>query len=168
MLFISSTRLFSFPRCSNFCVSILPSFFPVDHCFRGWSKLILKVYDVINCLNKNLMTYFVWYLEKEKRYDIETLSIERVLNKRGFYKKSRRKPAPKASPRSLLVLANNPKQPSHARNSFRGGFSLKRLFLFFLSNPVLFKGQDYEKQKGSETKTSPSSSYKTDSEKFLY
>ena len=35
----------------------------------------------MNCLNKNLITYFVWYLKKEKRYDIETLSIDRVLNK---------------------------------------------------------------------------------------
>ena len=26
------------------------------------------------------MTHFVWYLEKEKRYEIETFSIERVLN----------------------------------------------------------------------------------------
>ena len=46
-----------------------------------------KVYDVINCLNKNLITHFVWYLEKEKRYEIETLSIYRVLNKEYFYGK---------------------------------------------------------------------------------
>ena len=31
-----------------------------------------------------LITHFVWYLEKEKRYDIETLSIDRVLNKKHF------------------------------------------------------------------------------------
>ena len=41
----------------------------------------------MNCLNKNLITYFVWYLKKEKRYDIETLSIDRVLNKEHFYGK---------------------------------------------------------------------------------
>ena len=41
----------------------------------------------INCLNKILITHFVWYLEKEKRYDIETLSIDRVLNKEYFYGK---------------------------------------------------------------------------------
>ena len=57
----------------------------VRHCFRGWSKINLKVYDVTNCQNKNLITHFVWYLEKEKRYDIETLSIDRVLNKEHFY-----------------------------------------------------------------------------------
>ena len=55
-----------------------------SHCFRCWSKINLKVYDVINCLNKNLITYFAWYLEKEKRYEIETLSIDRVLNKEHF------------------------------------------------------------------------------------
>ena len=33
-----------------------------------WSKWMLKDYDVINCLNKNLLIHLVWYLEKEKRY----------------------------------------------------------------------------------------------------
>ena len=46
-----------------------------------------RVHDVINCLNKNLITYFVRYLEKEKRYDIETLSIDRVSNEENCYGK---------------------------------------------------------------------------------
>ena len=54
-----------------------PPFFPVGHCFRGWSKINLKVY-VIHFLNKNLITHFVWYLEKGKRNDSETLSIDRI------------------------------------------------------------------------------------------
>ena len=29
-----------------------------------------KVYDITNCLNKNLKTYFVGYIEKEIRADI--------------------------------------------------------------------------------------------------
>ena len=41
----------------------------------------------MNCLNKNLITHFVWHLKKEKRYDIETLSIDRELNKEHFYGK---------------------------------------------------------------------------------
>ena len=61
--------------------------FPVSHCFRGWSKKNLKVYDIVSCLNKNLITHFVWYLEKEIRYDIESLSIDRVLDKEHFYGK---------------------------------------------------------------------------------
>ena len=47
----------------------------------------LKFYDVIKCLNKNLITDFVWYFEKEKRYDVETLSLDTVLNKEPFYGK---------------------------------------------------------------------------------
>ena len=62
-----------------------PLFLPVSHCLRAWSKINLKVYDVINCLNKNLITHFVWYLEKEKRYHIETLAIDTVLKKEHFY-----------------------------------------------------------------------------------
>ena len=54
--------------------------------FFSLSAIALEVvYDVINCLNKNLITHFVWYLKKEKRHDIETLSIDRVLNKEHFY-----------------------------------------------------------------------------------
>ena len=80
MFFISSKKLFSLSSSL---------FLPVNHCFRGWSKINLKVYGIINCLNKNLITHFVWYLGKEKSYDVETLSIDRVLNKENFFWKIR-------------------------------------------------------------------------------
>ena len=38
-------------------------------------------------LNMNLIKQFVWYLEKEKIFDIETFSIDRVLSKEPFYEK---------------------------------------------------------------------------------
>ena len=60
-----------------------PLFLSVSHFFKRWSKINLKVYNVINCLNKNLIRDFVWY-QKEERYDIETLSIDRLLNKELF------------------------------------------------------------------------------------
>ena len=72
-------------------------FLPVGHCFGGWLKINFEVNDVINCLNKNSITHFVWYLEKEKSYDIETLSIGGVSDKEHFIENSRRKCA--ASPR---------------------------------------------------------------------
>ena len=87
MFFISSKKFLTFSRFSNFCILIFPSFFPVSHCFRGWFKKNLKVYDVISCLNKNLITHFVWYLEKETRCDIETLLTDGVLNTEHFYGK---------------------------------------------------------------------------------
>ena len=71
-------------------------FLPVSHCCRAWSKINFKVYGVINCLTKNLLTHIIWYFEKEKRYDIEALPIDRILNKEHFYGKSCRKHAPKA------------------------------------------------------------------------
>ena len=61
MLLISPKKLFSFLRYSKFCISILPSLFflPVRHCFRGLLlKINLKVYNVINYLNKNLINTF--------------------------------------------------------------------------------------------------------------
>ena len=38
-----------------------------------------------------------------------------------------RKCAPKASPRPLFILVYNPKQPSHARNSFKKKTFWKRI-----------------------------------------
>ena len=63
--------------------------------------LEFRVYDASNYLNKNSITRFVCYLEKEKRYDTETLSIDGISNKEHFYEKSCRKYALKASPRPL-------------------------------------------------------------------
>ena len=84
-------------------------FLPVGHCFRGRSKINLKVYDAISCLNKNSITYFVCYLEKEKRYDTKTLSIAGVSNKNIFMEKSCRKYTARDSPRPLYNLVNDPK-----------------------------------------------------------
>ena len=63
-----------------------------------------------------------------------------------------RKCAPKASLRPLLILVKNSKQPLHARNSFKNKIedyqkTFKKLTLLFLSNPVAFNGQSYQKQK---------------------
>ena len=79
----------------------IPFFLPVSHCFRGWLKINLKVHDLINCLNKNSITHFFWYLEKEKRYDIEILSIDGVSDKEHFTKTFLRKCAAKGSTRPL-------------------------------------------------------------------
>ena len=87
LFFISSKKLFSFSRYAIFCLSVFPFFLSVSHCFGGWSKINLKVCDIINCLNKNSITHFVWCLEKERSYDIEPLSIDRVLNEKHFYSK---------------------------------------------------------------------------------
>ena len=74
----------------------------ISYCFRGWSKIYLKVYDIINCRNNNSIAHFVSYLEKEIRYDIESFSIDRVLNKEYFYEKSYWECASKAIPRPLF------------------------------------------------------------------
>ena len=64
-----------------------PLFCPAGHFFRGWSKINLKVYDAIVCLNNNSITHFARYLEKEKMYDTKTLSIDKVSKKEPFYRK---------------------------------------------------------------------------------
>ena len=53
-------------------------------------------------------------------------------------------------------MVNNTKQPLHARNSLKTRYfgrglskSLKNVNFIFLSNPVPFNGQSYQKQNGS-------------------
>ena len=70
-----------------FVFLFFPLFQPVGHCFRGWSKINLKVHDVINCLNKNSITHFVEIFWEGKRYYKETLSIDGVSDKKHFYRK---------------------------------------------------------------------------------
>ena len=105
MFFISSKKLFVFSRYSNFVFLSSPLFFSASHCLEAWSKKNVKIHNVISCLQKNFIRHFVWYLEKETKCDIETLSIDRELNKEYFYEKIMQKYAPKASPRPLFNFA---------------------------------------------------------------
>ena len=58
LFLISSKRLFSFSRHSSFCIFVFPAFFSVSLCFRGWY--------IINCLNKNLITFCLISWERNK------------------------------------------------------------------------------------------------------
>ena len=76
-------------------LSSLRFFFSVSHCFREWLKINLKVYDIINCLNKNLKTHCLVFWEGEN--DIENLSISRVFNTLFFIRTDlqEQKPSPR-------------------------------------------------------------------------
>ena len=78
---------------------MLVIFFLVGYFCRGWSEINLKIYDIINCLNKNLITHFVWYLEKIKSYDIGASTFDIVLNKEHFYGKTMQKVSSKRKSR---------------------------------------------------------------------
>ena len=66
MFFISSKKLFLFSRYSDFCISVFCLFLRVSHCFRGWSKINLEIYDVFNCLWKNVITYLFDILRRKQ------------------------------------------------------------------------------------------------------
>ena len=99
--------------------------------FTNLSKINLKAYDVISWLNKNLINHFIWYLEKEKRYDIANLSTDVALEKEHLYEKTMQKIPQKLIPDPFLILVNNPKQPLHARNSFTNRIFWKRIIKKF-------------------------------------
>ena len=64
--------------------------------------------------------HFVWYLEEEKMYDIETLSIYRLLNKENLYGKNHAENVHQMLVSdSFLIKVNNSKWSLHARNSFK-------------------------------------------------
>ena len=62
------------------------------------------------CLSRNTITHFAWYLEKEKSYDIETLSIDRTLGT-FLWKNHAENVHQKLVVNPVLILVNNPKQP---------------------------------------------------------
>ena len=65
-------------HCQDIQIFVFPSstlLLPVSHWLKGWWKINLKVYDLSNCLNKNL-THFFKHFEMEKHW---TLSTDRVL-----------------------------------------------------------------------------------------
>ena len=49
------------------------------HCWRRWSKLNPKVHKISIGCTRTFKPNFVWYLEKQNRFDIKTWSIYRVL-----------------------------------------------------------------------------------------
>ena len=127
-------KMFFYFNKSSFCsrdiqifvFSSFSLFLPVSHCFKGWSKKNLQVYDFINCLNKVLIKHFVWFLEKKIRCDIETLSIDTALNKEHFlWKNQAENVHQKLVPVLCLILLNNPKQPLHVKSSFKNKISWK-------------------------------------------
>ena len=89
--------------------------------------------------------HFLWYLHKEKNYDTETLSIHRVLNKENLCKSHAENVHQKLVPYPFSILVNNPKQPLHARNSFKNEIfgrglskSLKKVNFNFTLEPSPF------------------------------
>ena len=126
-------------------------------------KMTLKQLRIVRSSDPSppLITHFVWYLEKEKRHGIETLYIDRVLNKEHLYGKIMQNMCTK----SFFNLISNPKQPWHARYfDKRLSISLKKINFIFSFESKYFNGQSYQEQKGL---TSCSSGKKTSSEKLV-
>ena len=118
---------------------------------------MINLYDVISCLNMNLITHFVWYLQKEKRHNIATLSIDRYLNKEHFYEKNHTENVHQ-SLRPVFNFGGKPKITIPCKKfliklnfkkvkTLKMIKTLKKLTLFFFSNLVPFNRKCYEKKK---------------------
>ena len=82
----------------------------------------------------------------------------------------------KLAPDLFLILVNNPKQPLHARNSFRNKIFWKRIikkpfkevnYLFFQIQSLLMD-KVIKNKRGLELVNGRTSGYETSSEKILY
>ena len=112
MFLISSKKPFSLSRYSNFCISVFPSVYPCQ--LLLW-RLIQHQHDIISCLNKNLITHWKfahWWNIKWKTF---------LWENHAEYVHQKLVPDP------FLILVNNPKQPLHARNSFKNKIFWKRI-----------------------------------------
>ena len=120
-------NVFYFIAIAFFVLEIFKFLYFHPPLFFSLSVITLEI-DIINCLNRTSITYFAWYLEKEKRYDIETLSIDRALNKEHFYGKNHTENVyQKLVPDTFLIFVNNPKQALHATSSFKNKIFWKRI-----------------------------------------
>ena len=89
-----------------------PYFLAVGHCFRGWSKINLKVH-VINYLNKNSITHFFYILGRKKGMTMKCCHAENVQQK--------------LVPDLFIILVNTLKQPFHESNYFKSKIFWKRI-----------------------------------------
>ena len=101
-------------------------FFTVSHCFRGWLNINLKIYDVINFLSKNLMTFCLISWRRIKVWHWNSVDSILILKINYRWKNLAESVQQKLVPDPFLILVNNPEQPSHAINSFKNKYILKR------------------------------------------
>ena len=94
-------------------------FFPVGNRFRRWSKINLKVHDIINCLNKNLITFCLISWEVKKSLTLKLSQLIDYIIETFLWKNHAENVHQKLIPDPLLMLVKNPKQPLHVRNVFR-------------------------------------------------
>ena len=82
----------------------------------------------------------------------------------------------KLVPDSFFILVNNPKQPLHARNSFKNKIFWNRIIknplkssqYIFFQNQSLLMEEVIKNKRGLELMTSRSLGYETSSRKILY
>ena len=116
---LSSKTLSSFSRCSTyFPLPLSLEKIIEDKILNLWRHHLAK---------QDLETYIVWYLEKESSSDIETSSIDTVLNDWFLWKKVCRKCASKASPRHIFNFGKCNNKPMHVINYFENEIFWKRI-----------------------------------------
>ena len=109
-------------RSRDIQVFIFPSsplFLPVSHCFRGWSKINVKVYDVINCLIKNLNKRFcLIFWEGKKVWYWNVVHWQNIKSGTFLWKNHAENVHQKLVPDPFLILVNSPKQPKTCKKFF--------------------------------------------------
>ena len=118
MFFISSKKLFSFSRYSNFCIFVFPSFFSrhplLSRLIQEKSSSLWR-YQLPKEELHNTLCLISW---ERKRCDIEILSFDSIKYRTLLWKNHAENVHQELAPDPFLILLNNPTQSLHARNSF--------------------------------------------------
>ena len=159
-------------------IFVFPSFalfLQVDYCFGGPLLINLKVYDAVNCLNKDIMTHCLISWEGKKVWHWHFVHRWSIKQKIFSWENHAEKLLKKLVPYLFIIFVNNPKQLLHARNSFKKGImkeaykkTLTKVTLVFLSNPVPFNEQNCQKQTGPGTSDQSLFRLRNKFRKFLY
>ena len=117
-----------------------PSFFLwVGHCFSRWSKMNLKIYYVIDCLIKNLITHFVWLSwEGKKVWHWNFVNWCSIKWGTFLWKCHIENVHQMLVSDPFLILVNKRKQSFHARNSFKNKLFWKTIIKNFQKVDFIF------------------------------
>ena len=113
-------------KLSKVLSGFFPSFFLDGHCPRGWSKINLKVHDVISCLNKNLIAHFLIFREGKKIWHSNFVNWESIKKKKS-HGNLMQKMYLNLVPDPYSILVNNSKQLLHTGNTFKNKILCKMI-----------------------------------------
>ena len=136
--FLLHLEIFFRSRDTQIFVLLTSPHSPLGHCFRGWLKINLKVYEVINCLNRNLHHILLDVLRKKKDMTLKLCHLRGYQTRIIFMKKPCRKCAPKINSRPFFNFGKQTQTAIPCKEFFYKSDILKENYQKALRKLILF------------------------------